>query len=59
MAKQKTSYAPTGSALGVRGAINFYHFGVLEYVVMIEILYPKGTSYRRTTKQMKISMPFG
>jgi len=29
----------------MRGAQNFYYFGVLEYVVMIEILYPKSTSY--------------
>jgi hypothetical protein len=37
----------------MRDAQNFYYFGVPEYVVMIEILYPKGTSYGRTTTQMK------
>ena len=31
----------------------FYHFGALEYVVMVGNLYPKGTSWGRTTKQMK------
>ena len=30
--------------LHMRGAQFFYHFGVLEYVVMIEKLHPKGTS---------------
>jgi hypothetical protein len=39
--------------LHMRGAQNIYYFGVLEYVVMIDILYPKGTSYGRTTTQMK------
>jgi hypothetical protein len=37
----------------MRGVKFFYHFGVLGCVVMIEKLYPKGTSYGRTTKQMK------
>jgi hypothetical protein len=39
--------------LHMRGAQNFYYFGVPEYVVMIEILYPRGTSYGRITTQMK------
>ncbi len=31
--------------LHIRGASIFYHFGVLEYVVMIESCYPKSTFF--------------